>query len=92
MKTYAMSARILGMPAMCGTIEAAGAEEARKAWEAKFWSDVDDLRAAAATMDDLNRAHAEKMLPIMEATRADARQYGLIVTARLSKAKEAANG
>jgi hypothetical protein len=93
MKTYAMSARVLGMPVMCGTVEAVSAEEARKkAWEAKFWSDVDGLCAAMATMDDVNRQHAEKMIPLMEARRADAHQYGLIVTARLSKAKEAAAG
>lgn len=92
MKTYAMSARVLGMPVMCGTVEAVGADEARKAWEAKFWSDVDGLRAAIPTMDGMNRLNAEKMIPLMEATRADARRYGLIVTARLSKAKEATAG
>ena len=85
-KTYAMSARVLGMPVMCGTLNAPSAAEARKVWEEKFWSDLDGLRAAMATMNDLNRQHAEKMIPLMEATRADARQYGLVVTARPSKA------
>lgn len=86
LKTYAMSARTLGMPVMCGTIEAADAAAARAAWEAKFWSDPDDLRAAIPAMDDLNRSHAEKMLELMEKTRADACRFGLVVTARLSKA------
>jgi hypothetical protein len=86
MKNYAMSARVLGMPVMCGTIEAADAAAARCAWEDQFWSDPDQLRAAAKSMDELNRGHAEKLLVAMDATRADARQYGLVVTARLSKA------
>lgn len=87
MKAYAMSARVLGMHVMCGTIDAVTAEEARAAWEKKFWSDADDLRAALPAMDEINRHHGEKMLILMDATRADARQYGLVVTARLSKAK-----
>ena len=86
LKTYAMSARVLGMPVFCGTIDAADAAAARTAWEAKFWSDVEDLRKAIPGMDDLNRQHAEKLIESMDATRADARAYGLTVTARLSKA------
>jgi hypothetical protein len=89
-KTFAMSARVLGLPVMCGSIVAISADRARKAWTAKFWSDVDAIRAAMPTMDDLNRKHAEKMIVLMEATRADARQFGLVVTARLSKARAAA--
>jgi hypothetical protein len=89
LKKFAMSARVLGMPVMCGTLESPSATEARTAWETKFWSDVEDLRAAIPAMDDTNRQHAEKMLTLMEATRADARQYGLVVTARPSKAVRA---
>ena len=86
LKLFAMSARVLGMHVMCGTLEAPTAADARATWEAKFWSDVEELRAAIPAMDDLNRPHAEKMLTLMEATRADAKAYGLVVTARPSKA------
>jgi hypothetical protein len=90
MKLYAMSARVLGMPVMCGTVEAIGAEEARKAWEAKFWSDPNDLRAAIPSMDGMNRFNPEQMIRLMDSTRANARRYGLVVTARLSKARAVA--
>lgn len=87
-KTFAVSARILGMPVMCGSVDASSAEQARKTWETKFWSDVDDLRAAIPAMDGMNRFNAEEMVRMMEATRTDARRYGLVVTARPSKAKQ----
>lgn len=85
MKMFALSARILGLPVMCGTLEAPTAAEARATWEKKFWAGPDDLRAALPTIDAMNRGHAEKMLACMEATRADAKAYGLVVTARPSR-------
>ena len=86
-RKYAVSIRVGWAPVMCGHIEAESPAAAREAWERKFWSDPVDLRAALPSMDETNRRMAEEMLVFEEKTRAEARQHGLTVTARLSKAR-----
>lgn len=85
--TYAVSVSVLGSPVMCGTIEAADAATARAEWEAKFWRDPGELRAAIPTMDALNAKHASQFADLMDATRDDGRRFGIEVVARKSRSK-----
>lgn len=86
MPRYVCSVLVLGEPVMCNTIQAENSAEARKIWEAKFWSDPDTFRAEIPAMDDINRECATRLLALIEATRERAKMHGIIVTARPSRA------
>lgn len=90
MTTYTTSVLIMGRVVMGGyEVEAeTPAEtpaEARAICERKFWSDANNLRAEAETMDEVNRAAALRFAAAMDETLAQARRWGVTVEARKTR-------
>ncbi len=86
MAKYAARVSVLGRVVMGDDVEAPDAATARSIIEARFWSDADNLRAELPRMDGADRASAEAMLTSIDKTTEQARLYGAVAIARLSRA------